>query len=143
VRKGGEQRVWCGEAETGAHFIGVERRWWGVETVGQAAAGAALSRHRLLEGETTGSDDSWGNRRGVSGASVQLHKGVEGRPSAAGGVAAPAEGDGLAFDRRRKTTRVIHSWAECTGPKGRWGRFRWETKKMEAGRMREWAENKE
>jgi hypothetical protein len=54
VRKGGERWAWCGEAETGAHFIGVERQWWGVETVGQVAAGGVLPRHRLLEGETTG-----------------------------------------------------------------------------------------
>jgi hypothetical protein len=54
VRKGGEQRVQRGEAETRAHFIGVERWWWGGETVGEATAGGALSRHQLLEGETTG-----------------------------------------------------------------------------------------
>jgi hypothetical protein len=30
------------------------RKWSGGETVGEAAAGGALSRHRLLEGETTG-----------------------------------------------------------------------------------------
>jgi hypothetical protein len=48
-------------------------------------------------------------------------------------VAAPVEGDGLAFDRRRKTTRVIHSMAECTRPKDRWGRFRWETEKNGGG----------
>jgi hypothetical protein len=36
VRGGGERRAWCGEAETGAHFIGVERQWWGGETVGLA-----------------------------------------------------------------------------------------------------------
>jgi hypothetical protein len=53
VRKGGERRTRCGEAETGARFIGVGRRWWGGETVSQVAAGGALSRHRLLEGETT------------------------------------------------------------------------------------------
>jgi hypothetical protein len=55
----------------------------------------------------------------------------------------PAEGGGMAFGQRRKTTRVGQSWAECTGPKGRWGQFRWETEKMEVGRMREWAEIKE
>jgi hypothetical protein len=50
---------------------------------------------------------------------------------------------GLAFGRRRKTTQVGRSWAECPRPKGRWGRFQWETEKMEAGRTREWTEIKE
>jgi hypothetical protein len=45
-------------------------------------------------------------RRGVGGVSVQLHMGVEGHPSAAGGAAMPTEGSGLAFGRRRKTSRV-------------------------------------
>jgi hypothetical protein len=54
VRKGGERRARCGKAETGAHFIGVGRRWWGGDTVGEAAVGGVLSRHWLLEGETTG-----------------------------------------------------------------------------------------
>jgi hypothetical protein len=42
VSKGGEQRAWCGEAKTGKRFIGVGRRWWLGETVGEAAAGGAL-----------------------------------------------------------------------------------------------------
>jgi hypothetical protein len=54
VRKGGERQARCGKAETGAHFIGVGRRWWGGDTVGEAAVGGVLSRHWLLEGETTG-----------------------------------------------------------------------------------------
>jgi hypothetical protein len=54
VRKGGERRARCGEAETGARFIGVGRQWLGGETISQAAARGALSRRRLLEGETTG-----------------------------------------------------------------------------------------
>jgi hypothetical protein len=54
VRKGGEWRARVGEVETGACFIGVGRRWWGGETVGEAAAEGALSRHQLLEGEMTG-----------------------------------------------------------------------------------------
>jgi hypothetical protein len=61
--------------------------------------------------------------------SVQLHTGAEGHPSAVGGAATPAEGSGLAFGRRRKRTRVGQSGAECTGPKGQRGRFRWGTKK--------------
>jgi hypothetical protein len=54
VRKGGERRARCGEAETGARFIGVGRQWWGGETIGEAMTGGALSRHWLLKGETTG-----------------------------------------------------------------------------------------
>jgi hypothetical protein len=61
--------------------------------------------------------------------SVQLHTGVEGHPSTVGRAAAPAEGGGLAFGRTRKTTQVGQSWPECTGPKGRRGRFRWEKEK--------------
>jgi hypothetical protein len=38
-------------------------------------------------------------------------------------------GGGFAFGRRRKTTRVGRSWAECTRPKGQRGRFRWEVEK--------------
>jgi hypothetical protein len=34
---GGEKRARCREAEIGASFIGVGRRCWGGETVGQAA----------------------------------------------------------------------------------------------------------
>jgi hypothetical protein len=75
--------------------------------------------------------------------SVQLHTSAEGSPSAVGGAAAPAKGGGLAFGRMRKMTRVGQSWAECTRPKGRWGRFRSETKKKEAGRTREWTKIKE
>jgi hypothetical protein len=50
-RRGAVGVVWRGE--DGAPFIGVGRRWWGRETVDQAAARGALSRHRLLEGEAT------------------------------------------------------------------------------------------
>jgi hypothetical protein len=35
-------------------FIGVGWPWWGGEMVGQVAAGCALSRRWLLEGEMTG-----------------------------------------------------------------------------------------
>jgi hypothetical protein len=34
--RGGERRERCGEEEMGVPFIGVGRRWWGGETVGQA-----------------------------------------------------------------------------------------------------------
>jgi hypothetical protein len=53
--------------------------------------------------------------------------GVEGRPLAAGGAAALAKGNILAIDQRRKKSWVAWSCAECTGPKGRQGRFQWET----------------
>jgi hypothetical protein len=65
--------------------------------------------------------------------------GAEGRPSVSGEAMVLAGDGGLAFSWRRKTTQVGQSWAECTGPKGRRDRFRWETEKMGAGRMREWA----
>jgi hypothetical protein len=41
---------------------------------------------------------------------------VEEHPSAVDGATALAEGGGLAFSRRRKTTRVSQSWPKCTGP---------------------------
>jgi hypothetical protein len=59
--------------------------------------------------------------------------GEEGHPSAPGGAAVPVEGGGLTFRQRRKMTRVGRSWAECTGPEGQRGQFRWEIGKNGGG----------
>jgi hypothetical protein len=61
--------------------------------------------------------------------SVWLHPVAGECPSVADGAVAPAEGGDGIGSSKRKTTRVGRSWAECTGPKGRWGWFRWETKR--------------
>jgi hypothetical protein len=44
--EGGEQRVWCGEADAGVRFIGPGRRWGG----GEAAGGGGVL---LLVGSRT------------------------------------------------------------------------------------------
>jgi hypothetical protein len=51
-RRGAAGAVWRGG--DGGAFYRVGRRWWGGETVGQVTARGVLSRHRLIEGETTG-----------------------------------------------------------------------------------------
>jgi hypothetical protein len=61
VRRGGEQRAWCGEAETGVHCIGVGRR----SGEGRRSAKRRLEVHyqgiSYSKGRRRGSDDSWGN----------------------------------------------------------------------------------
>jgi hypothetical protein len=88
------------------------------------------------KGRRQGSDDSWRNRRGVNGASVQLHTGAEGRPSVVGGVAWPSIGGG----RRPGWAGVGLS---AVGPMVDGAGFGESQKKMEAGCTREWAEIKE
>jgi hypothetical protein len=51
--EGGEQRVWCREAEAGVRFIGPGRRWGG----GEAAGGGGVLLLISFEGVKRGRGD--------------------------------------------------------------------------------------